>query len=60
MSGVSNISNNNSQPQGNDQSQMRANPEIPRLTPAELRELARILHEMLRRDLSLERDRMGR
>ncbi len=33
---------------------------ITRLTPGELRELAKILHEMLRRDLMLERDRMGR
>ncbi len=33
---------------------------IPRLSPQDLRELARILHEMLRRELMLERDRMGR
>lgn len=44
----------------NEPRRLENNSRIPRLTPQELRELARILHEMLRRDIMLERDRMGR
>jgi len=32
----------------------------PGLTPAELRELARKVYELFKRDLSIERDRFGR